>query len=287
MTLIQRLIFKICLISLLFTAPLHVVYADDFQPVITQAVSLGVVPQFRNHRMREIWNPIKESLEKETGLTIYLVIPKSISIFEKHLLAGEFDFAYMNPYQALISNKAQGYLPFAYDKKNKLQGIIVARKNGNIHSISQLNNKVLAFPDSRALGASLLIQAELNDKFDIKVEGRYVGSHDNVYFNVLQNYQPAGGGIQKTLDSQPYLLRNKLKVIYKTQAISSHPFAAHPRINKDTRERFYRALYSMSQTTSELNKLVRIPVSSISPASLDDYSVLSDMRLERFYYDEK
>jgi phosphonate transport system substrate-binding protein len=59
---------------------------------------------------------------------------------------------------------------------------------------------------------------------------RFVSSHDNVYRNVVLRKADVGGGVTSTFQNQPDQLRNKLKIIYKTDSIISHPLAAHPRV---------------------------------------------------------
>ncbi|RDH81664.1 MAG: phosphate ABC transporter [endosymbiont of Galathealinum brachiosum] len=279
----QSSFFNACLTCLLLLTSLQIAYTSISSAEDLPVFTLGVIPQFKMHRMHAIWQPVIKNLEKRTGFKIKLIVPNSIPEFEGRLLSGEFDFAYMNPYEVLLANKSAGYLPVAFDKSRKLQGIIVAKKNGDIRDISQLDGKDVAFPSFNALGASLLVRAELKDKHNITVNSRYLRSHDSVYFNVVQGNISAGGGVQKSLANQPSMLQSKLKVIYKTQEVSAHPFAVHPRIKKNISQHFYQALLDMSQTPDGLKKLERIPLSSISPAKLTDYKALSNMQLHRYY----
>lgn len=90
--------------------------------------SIGVVPQFEARRTAKIWQPILDEINQLSGVRIELKASPNIPTFEKQVYDGEFDFAYMNAYQAIIANKKQGYLPLLMDNDHSLSGIIVVKK---------------------------------------------------------------------------------------------------------------------------------------------------------------
>ncbi|MEK9775021.1 MAG: PhnD/SsuA/transferrin family substrate-binding protein, partial [Quisquiliibacterium sp.] len=73
--------------------------------------TFGVVPQFDARKVVEIWGPILKELEKRTGFDFELVGSPKIPQFEIEFEQGRYDFAYMNPYHALIAGRTQKYLP--------------------------------------------------------------------------------------------------------------------------------------------------------------------------------
>ena len=245
--------------------------------------SIGVVPQFETRQMQAIWKPIITELEQRTGLKFDLQGTPDIPEFEKQFLTGKFDFAYMNPYHILMASSAQGYIPVIRDHSRQLYGVLVVRKDSDITDVKQLDGKVLVFPSPNALGASLLMRADLFDKFHIHIQPRYVKTHDSVYLNVVLGQASAGGGVIKSLNKQPPQIFDALKIIYRTQGIAPHPFVAHPRIAKSERQKVYNAFVAMSKTKSGQAKLARIPINLLGPAQLSEYQVLANMRLERFY----
>src|SRR4030067_3564701 len=68
----------------------------------------GVVPQYDQRRLVEIWQPILDELTRRTGLHFTLVGVPNIPDFEERFLAGDYDFAYMNPYHAMLAARRQG-----------------------------------------------------------------------------------------------------------------------------------------------------------------------------------
>lgn len=267
-----------CLLLLLLTGSLHIALAAK-QPVYR----FGVVPQFEIRRIHDTWHPILKAIEKQTGIRLELKGLQSITEFEKQLEKGEFDFAYMNPYHLIMANNAQGYRPILRDHSGQLQGILVVAKDSNITELRQLQNKTVAFPSPNALGASLLMRAELHDEFNLTIQPLYVKSHDSVYLNVALKQTPAGGGVEKTLEAQSAQVRSQLRVLYRTRKVSAHPIAVHPRVAEEITQKLIAAFQQLEKTQTGKALLHKIPIHDIGPATLSDYESLNAMRLDRFY----
>lgn len=245
--------------------------------------SVGVVPQFEARRIAEIWQPILDEVSKQSGIRLRLKASSSIPVFEKQLSKGEFDFAYMNPYHAIVANKNKGYKPLLRDIGRRLFGIIVVKKDSTMQSISELDGKVVAFPAPNSLGAALIPRAEFARKFKIKVDEVYVQSHSSVYLNVLLSKVAAGGGVQKTLSQQPEKVRNQLRVLHRTVKVSPHPLAVHPRVPKIIQEKIKAAFLELGNSEQGKKLLEKIPMKKIGVANIHDYSSLKKMGLDKYY----
>lgn len=273
-----KIIKTLTLSAFLFVSNNHNVNAES-----GKTYSFGVVPQFEAKKLRRIWIPVLKQLELKTGFKFKLIGAPTIPAFEKELLSGKFDFSYMNPFHLLISNESQGYLPLLRDHSKKLQGVLVVRKDSGIDSVKDLNNKTLAFPSPNALGASLQMRAELHDKFNLNITPVYVKTHDSVYLNVYLKQTAAGGGVGKTFNKQKDRLRNMLKIIYKTEPVSPHPIASHPRVPEQDRKIIADAFFDLANSESGQKLLSGIPIKKLGKASLTDYNPLKKMNLKRFF----
>ena len=248
-----------------------------------KTLTFGVVPQFDARRIQGIWQPILDELEKRSGHEIKLVGSPNIPEFEKQLLAGDFDFAYMNPYHLLKAHEARGYTPLVRDVGRTLHGIVVVRKDSTIEQVEQLDGRSVAFPAPNALGASLIPRTEFKEIYKIDIEPAYVRSHSSVYLNVVTGQTSAGGGVQKTLQKQPENIREMLKVIYRTPEVAPHPVAVHPRVPDSIREQIARAFLQLGETAQGREILTGIPMKRIGDASLADYEPLRQMGLDKYY----
>lgn len=245
-------------------------------------LKVGIVPQFTAQELRMIWDPILIKIAKESGVSFTIIGSPSIPAFEKKLMRGEFDLVYLNPYHMVMAHDAHNYQPIVRDIGRSLRGILVVRKDSGITNISQLQNQVLAFPAPNALGASLLMRAELANVHGLNIKPNYVKTHSSTYLNVMLGQAKAGGGVMKTLNKQAKNIKDALRIIYKTQKVSPHPIALHPRVSKDVRMKITKALLTLDSSKQGRAMLSKIPMKKIGRANMSDYKALESMGLEKF-----
>lgn len=245
--------------------------------------TVGVVPQFEARALAAIWVPILEELETRTGLKLKMVGSPRIPEFEEGFEAGEFDFAYMNPYHLLVANDKQGYLPLVRDGGRQLFGVLTVRKDSPIESVAELDGQVISFPAPNALGAALLMRADLDSIHNIEFEAVYVSTHTSSYLNVVLGRAVAGGGVMGTFNRQKEEIKDQLRVLYETRRMPPHPFAVHPRIPVEIREEVQNAILEMAATEEGAKLLSKIPIRKAIAASLDDYSPLLEWGLENYF----
>ncbi len=246
----------------------------------TPVFKVGVVPQFDSRTIFDIWTPILAQLQATTGRRFQLVGSPNIPDFEKKVAQEEFDFVYLNPYQALVASS--NYIPLVRDVATPLEGIIVVHKDSPIHDLGELQGKTMDFPAPNALAASLMTRAQL-DQAGVKVQVRYVKTHTTVYLNVALGQTDAGGGVLQTLEDQPAAVRKQLKVIYKTIGVASHPVLASKRLSPALREQVRSALIAMGESSDGRAMLLRVPFDRVGRAVAEDYVTLKRMGLEKYY----
>lgn len=250
---------------------------------VEETIRFGVVPQFDARRIQAIWQPVLAALEKHSSLRFELVGSPSIPEFEKQFQAGDFDFAYMNPYHSLMAYKSHGYEPLVRDVHRTLFGIVVVREDSRLQSVQDLDGESVAFPAPNALGAALLPRAEFGEIYKINIQPRYVRSHTSVYLNVVTGQAAAGGGVYKTLQKQPESVRNALKIIYKTPQVAPHPVVVHPRVDKSIQEKVREAFMKLGSTPEGRKLVAEIPIKEIGVATREDYEPLNQMGLDKYY----
>ena len=243
-------------------------------------LSVGVVPQFEQRKLFDVWTKILEPLEKKTGCHFDLVGSPSIIAFEDAFKSGTYDLAYMNPYHVLMAKQAQGYRPLVRSGTKKLTGILVVKKDSPINNVKELDGKKVAFPSPNAFGASLLMRAELARQQDTHVVPEYVKTHPAVYLYVAKGLVDAGGGIASTLAQQPDNVRDSLRILYKTEVVNPHPLVIHPRVPEAMATRIQAAWLELAKEQPSLFE--GIPMEAPVPASYEDYQALEKLTLEDF-----
>lgn len=241
---------------------------------------VGVVPQFEQRRIFEVWSGVLDALKAETGCHFELIGSPNIIEFEKAFKSGVYDFAYMNPYHAVMAQKTQGYIPLVRSNNKKLTGILVVKKDSPIQDITALDGQNVAFPSPNALGASLLMRAELATGHDVNVVPKYVKTHSSVYLHVAKGLTVAGGGVVRTLSEQPDYVKKALRVLYTTTPINAHPLVVHPRITDDFKIKTQSAWLNLADKKPEL--FDQIPMQNPVATTYEDYKSLEDLGLENF-----
>ena len=102
---------------------------------IANAFTVAVVPQFTATVTEKNWSPVIKELERTSGVPLTLMYYKSIGEFEKGLKKGEIDFAYMNPYHAVMFKKH--YRPIVKDGKQKLTGILLVAADSKYKNVKE------------------------------------------------------------------------------------------------------------------------------------------------------
>lgn len=241
---------------------------------------VGVVPQFEQRRIFEVWSVILDDLTTKTGCNFELVGSASIIEFEKAFKKGVYDFSYMNPYHAVMAKEAQGYQPIVRSGVKKLKDVLVVKKDSAISDVKELSGKDVVFPSPNALGASLLMRAELATKYNTNVNAKYVKTHSSVYLHVAKGLTAAGGGVGRTLAEQPDFIKNALRVLYTTTPVNAHPLVAHPRVGEKNTQKVQEAWLTLTEEKPSL--FDGIPMKGSIATSYSDYIALEDLGLEAF-----
>jgi len=215
--------------------------------LLAKNITLGVVPQQSPLKLTKKWSKITNYLTHKTGVKVIFKTENSIPAFEKKLYAGEYDFAYSNPYHFVLANKSQQYE--AKIRANKLIKGIMLSKEIKL-DLNNLKNKTFLFPAPKAFAATLLLKHEFKEKFGFNIEKDakfiYVNSHDSVYKGVSRDIGDFGGGITRTYKNfKNNSDKNKLNIVYTTKGYPSHPIAFHPRIDKKTQDKLVSAFLEM------------------------------------------
>ena len=246
--------------------------------VLAETFTFGIVPQQSATKLAKVWGPVLKHLEAETGVEFQFATATDIPTFEKRLMDGVYDFAYMNPYHFTFFNEHKGYQALAHRADKKIQGLLVTRKDSVITELSQLEGKEVAFPSPAAFAASLVPRGELA-KMGINITPRYVSSHDSVYLGVSREFFLAGGGIRRTFNNTRDEVKEELNVLWKTAEYTPHAFANHPRINSEISKKVTAALANMGNSEEGKAALSGLGIQSLKAATDSDWDDVRALNL--------
>ncbi len=267
---LRRLLLAALCLSSMTTA------AEDSAPA---SISFGVVPQQAATRLASLWAPVFDYVGERAGVAIRFATAPDIPAFEQRLAAGQYDLAYMNPYHYTVFHEQPGYVAFANQRDKRIRGILVTKKDSDIDDIKALAGRTLAFPAPAAFAASVLPRAALRQA-GIAIEPRYVRSHDSVYLAVAQGLYPAGGGIERTFANTDPQVRERLRILWRTDAYTPHAFAAHPRLDPALVARVRDVMLAMSDDPEGRELLAAIGFDGIDGAKDADWDDVRALGIE-------
>lgn len=240
--------------------------------------SFGIVPQLSPSATANLWEPLLTYLSAELGVSLRFQTARDLAEFEKRVSAGDFDFVYLNPFQYTVVQATGGYEAFARETGQELRGIIIVAKNATMRDLSDLDGRRLAVPSESAFAAALIPLKVLGQR-QITVQPVVVASHESVLLSVMRGTQPAGGTIQKMLDRAPPDVRNALRVLWRSDAYTSHPFAAHTRVSIEFRTRLQQVMLAMSDSAEGRAVLQKINFSGFSAVAAGDYDAIRRLEI--------
>lgn len=244
-----------------------------------ESFTFGVVPQQSASKVARQWAPLFDYLGRTAGFEIKFRTAPDIPEFERRVAAGEYDFAYMNPYHYTVFSRLPGYRAFAKARGQLLKGILVVRKDSVIKDLREFAGATLAFPAPAAFAASVLPRAYLT-QHGIPFTPKFVSSHDSVYLAVARGLYPGGGGVLRTFDSLKPAVRDQLRILWMTQGYTPHAFAAHPRVPAEVVMRLANAMLAMGLTSAEQTLLAPLRIEGFETAKDSDWDDVRSLGIE-------
>ncbi len=241
--------------------------------------TFGVVPQQAASKLAKTWGPMMQYIEKKTGIKVHFTTAPNIPEFEARVAKGQYDFAYMNPYHYVVFSKTPGYQAINRASDKQIRGIMVKRKDSDINSLADLQDKTLAFPSPAAFAASILPRAELK-KQQINITPQYVRSHDSVYRNVAKGIFPAGGGVQRTFNAFDPELLDELEVFWVSEGFTPHAIAFHPRVDSDLVSAVQEALVSLENSGEGRQLLAPLKIKGWQKAENSDWDDVRALNIQ-------
>lgn len=242
------------------------------------AFSFCIPPQQSSTELTKRWTPVLQYLSDESGLNLQLKTAKDIQTNQQNVMQGQCDIAFLNPNSYIEANKLKGYRVFAKEKSGKSVALIIARKDGGIANLQQLNGQTLAFSSSTAFMATILPYKHLEEE-KIAVKMQYVVSIDSVYRSVAKGLFVAGGGEGRTFGALDPEIRDQLVLLWQSDDLPPFPFFAHPRVPESVLSKLQKAMIGMGQEAQGQSLLKAINIKALDKADDADYHALRKLNL--------
>lgn len=242
------------------------------------AYVVGIHPLHNPKRLMQIYGPILEYINHQIPEAHFKLEPaRNYDEFEKRLFAGHYDLAMPNPYQTVRASH-QGYNVFAkMGNDEDFRGIILVRKDGGIHEVSDLKGKSIAYPAKTALAAAMLPQFYLQSNgldVNVDVQNRYVGSQESAILNVLRGHAAAAATWPipwKAFCKEYPQLANQLEAKWQTQPLLNNGWVVRKNVPAAIADQFKMQLLHLHETADGRRLLQRLSITHFESANNETY----------------
>ena len=218
--------------------------ASDDKPLV-----LGVFPSMTAKQTIEIYRPLASALEKHLRRSVVVYSARDFTTFVARTRQGEYDILLTAPHLAWLARQDTGYRPLL-KYAQPVRGLLVVRSDSPFDEPDKLRGRTIAMADPIAL-AVLAIQAELAAhglKRGIDYRTTDSGTHTNAVLQVINGRVDAAVLGLHPYNLTPPELRQQLRVLAETQALSSLMYLTHPRLREAEAQAVRNALLRFAAT---------------------------------------
>ena len=262
-------IFTVCVAVVLFAATAVLAHPHGAEPII-----FGIAPQQEPEKVRAMWQPFFQYLNREVGNAFAFETAPSIEEFQKRVLEGRYDIWWGNPLTYIQASKRLGYVAIARDT-TRIAGLLVTLKEDGAKSPKELLGKKIAYSAPDAIGGTLLVQGYLARAgvAPDQVETIYTGSHQSAYQAVLDGKAAAAGGVPRSFNALDPAQRERLVILGRTEEVAPQAFAVHPRLYRSVVTKIQRALLKLNWAPEGKDILASIQYKEIVVSNDLDYDI--------------
>lgn len=246
----------------LITLPLLILTAFALNAQKSDIINFYLTPSLSAGLLDKHGSFIKEFLEKETGLSIKMIIPGNYDELVDHFNSPTPCFAMMSSQSYILANQKYG----AVVKLRTIRfghsvyyGMIIARSSAGLKSLNDVQGKTFAYTDELST-SGYLYPKKLLEKNKIKLSKEtFVKKHDEVVRLVYEGkvdagaafYSPASGDgtirdARARLKEKYPDVESKVIILAKTDPIPNDPIVFSKNFNPEVARRLYTALVKLA-----------------------------------------
>ena len=240
-------------------------------------IKLGVLPTQPEQKLREMYTPLAQFIEKETGSKVTLVIPKNFDAYAKQAIAGDFDIGFANPNIYIDIKKAVPQVEPLAAVSGKLKGVFIVPAESPIKSIKELRGKKISFVDTGSAAGYVAQMLELKkvgiEKKDITIT--FAGKPPKVAEAVRDGKADAGGmptGVFKKLS-----YASMMRVIGNTVDLPHWPVHTTKKTDKDIASKVKAAVLKLKPMSADADRALKdANLAGFVPTADKDYEPMRE-----------
>ena len=228
----------------------------------TETINFYLTPSLSAELLDKKGTFIKDFLERETGLSIKMIIPASYDALVEHFDSTIPCFAMMSSQSYVLANQKYGAmvkLRTVRSGHSVYYGMIITRASSGIKDINSLHGKTIAYTDELSTSGYLYPKKMLERNKIIPSKVTFVKKHDEVVRLVYEGKVDAGAAFFSPASSDGTIrdararlkdkypdVESKVIIIAKTDAIPNDPIVFSKNFNADVARKLYTALVRLA-----------------------------------------
>ena len=158
-------------------------------------IKMFFVPSMEASKVVTSAEAIADQLQKDTGYYFKVAVPTSYAAVIEAMGTGEADIAWLATYAYILAHDKYGAvvrLSTVRNGLNKYRGQFIAKTNGPIKKVEDLNGKIVAFTDAASTSGFIYPSAVLKAK-NVKLKNYiFAGGHPQAVLSVYSGNADAG-----------------------------------------------------------------------------------------------
>lgn len=224
---------------------------------VASEIKFGLLPRLPEKELLEMFTPLAQYLEKETGMKVTLVIPKDFDTYTKQAIAGDFDIGFTNPNIYIDIKKGVPQVEPLAVVTGKLKGVFIVAEDSPIKSIKELKGKKVSFVDTGSAAGYVAQMLELQ-KVGIKKEDitiTFAGKPPKVAVAVRDGKADAGGMPEGVFKKLPFV--DMMRVIGKTIDLPNWPVHTTKKTDKNVSTKVKDALLKLKPLSAQADRALK------------------------------
>jgi len=250
-------VFGLAVLLILLPATLqHSAMADELDPDASRSYVMGVFPHLPPRELEKVFAPMAADLGKVLGRDIRFRSSTTYEKFSQHLSQGEYDIAFIQPFDYVRVSGSTGYVPAA-TRTQRLSAIIVTKADSGLSDIESLKGKRISLPPESA-AVSILVKDHLRRNNIIPgrdVQLSHHRSHVSCMQKVLIGETDACGTAAPAVRYFQKRMQVDMKTITRTMDIPHTLFVIHTRVPENERKKIKQRIITWA-TTRDGQKLL-------------------------------
>jgi phosphonate transport system substrate-binding protein len=246
--------------------------------------TIGLVPELNLFRQVERYEPLTDFLSGKTGVKVRLKIFSRYGDVIEELSHRRLDGAFLGSLTCILAHiKSDVQIvarPVNIFGRPTYHGLIIARKDSGIRSITHMRGQRFAFVD-RATTAGYIFPITFFKKYGVEDLRRYFketyfsGTYQDAVYDVIDGKADVGAGkntVLARLAASDGRIKNELAFIERSAEIPESCFAVSHALEGSVGRKLTDTLLNMHTGTEGINVLKEFGVQRFAATSIKDYS---------------